>query len=86
MIDQLRNLYPIELLCRALNYARSSYYYRRRPRDEDALRLRLRETQGQWPTYGYLTADCAYLIFYRQSMPDMNVAQNRQRILHMSVG
>ena len=75
MIDQLRNLYPIELLCRALNYARSSYYYRRRPRDEDALRLRLRETQGQWPTYGYrrLTAQ-----LQREGLA---ISQNRVRRL-----
>lgn len=53
MIDQLRTTYSIELLCRVLQYARSSYYYRRQPRDEGAIRARIRETQGQWPTYGY---------------------------------
>ncbi len=53
MIDQLRKTYPLELLCRVLQYARSSHYYRRQRRDEGALPVRLRETQGQWPTYGY---------------------------------
>lgn len=53
MIDQLRTQYPIQLLCRVLNYSRSSYYYRRQPHDEATIHARLRETQGQWPTYGY---------------------------------
>jgi putative transposase len=53
VIDHLRTQYPIHVLCRVLNYARSSYYYRRPPRDEATLHTRLRETQGQWPTYGY---------------------------------
>lgn len=53
MIDQLRTSYPIQLLCRALNYSRSSYYYRRPPREDASLHAQLRETQGQWPTYGY---------------------------------
>ena len=53
MITQLRTTYPVELLCRVLNYSRSSYYYRRQPRDEASVHARLRETQGRWPTYGY---------------------------------
>jgi len=53
VIDQLRTQYPIQLLCRVLNYSRSSYYYRRQPPDEATLHAQLRETQGQWPTYGY---------------------------------
>ncbi len=53
MITQLRATYPVELLCRVLNYSRSRYYYRRRPRDEATIHARLRETQGRWPTYGY---------------------------------
>jgi hypothetical protein len=31
-------------------------------------------------------ADSACLTLYRQSMPDMNVARNRQSISHMTVG
>lgn len=53
MIEQLRAAYPIQLLCRVLNYSRSSYYYRRQPREEAILHAQLRATQGQWPTYGY---------------------------------
>ena len=53
MIDQLRTAYPIQLLCRVLNYSRSSYYYRRQPREDAMLHAPLRATQGQWPTYGY---------------------------------
>jgi putative transposase len=53
VIDHLRTQYPIQLLCRMLNYSRSSYYYRRQPQDEATIHAQLRETQGQWPTYGY---------------------------------
>jgi putative transposase len=53
VITQLRTTYSVELLCRVLNYSRSSYYYRRQPRDETSIHARLRETQGHWPTYGY---------------------------------
>ena len=53
MINQLRTAYPIQLLCRVLNYSRSSYYYRRQPREDATLHAQLRATQGQWPTYGY---------------------------------
>jgi transposase InsO family protein len=53
VIDQLRTAYPIQLLCRVLNYSHSSYYYRRQSREDATLQAQLRETQGQWPTYGY---------------------------------
>jgi transposase InsO family protein len=43
----------VQVLCEVLGLARSSYYYRARPRDETAFRERLRELQGQWPTYGH---------------------------------
>lgn len=53
MIDQRRTAYPIQSLCRVLNYSRSSYYYRRPPREDAMLHAQLRATEGQWPTYGY---------------------------------
>jgi len=45
--------YPIHLLCKVLNYPRSSYYYGTHPRDDSRLRATIREVQGRWPTYGY---------------------------------
>ncbi len=55
MITQLHRDggYPIALLCDLLDFPRSSYYYRAPPAADGALRDRLRDLQGQWPTYGY---------------------------------
>lgn len=75
MIDQLRKTYSIELLCRVLQYARSSYYYRRQPRDEGAIRARIQETQGQWPTYGYRR------ITAQLQREEVLISQNRVRRL-----
>lgn len=53
--------YPTSAVCRALGVARSSVYYRRREPDDAALKAKLTELAGQWPTYGYrrLTAQLA---------------------------
>lgn len=55
MIEQLHHQegYSVQMLCHLLNYARSSYYYRREVPDDQALRATIREVQGRWPTYGY---------------------------------
>lgn len=45
--------YPVQLCCRLLGYPRSSYYYRKQQRDEQALQVALRRVAGEWPTYGY---------------------------------
>ena len=45
--------YSVQWLFGLLNYARSSYYYRREAPDDLELRTTIREAQGRWPTYGY---------------------------------
>lgn len=46
--------YPVRLVCRTLEYARSSYYYQAQATDETALRAALQRLAGEWPTYGRL--------------------------------
>lgn len=53
MIEQLASEYPVQLLCRALVFPRSSFYHQPEPRDETDLRQALVELAGAWPTYGY---------------------------------
>ena len=45
--------YPVQLICGVLGLSRSSYYYRPRPRDDEALKAALQEVADEWPTYGY---------------------------------
>ena len=49
----LRAEYPVTSICAVLGLARSSFYHRARPVDEDDLRAALLELAGQYPTYGY---------------------------------
>jgi putative transposase len=49
----LRHTYPLRQVCRVLGYARSSCYYRRRPRNETTLKAAIERLAGEWPTYGY---------------------------------
>jgi transposase InsO family protein len=44
--------YPVRVVCRTLDYAPSSYYYRGQGRDEGGLRTALLRLAGEWPTYG----------------------------------
>lgn len=44
--------YPVRLVCRALDYAPSRYYYRGQRRDEKELKAALQRLAGEWPTYG----------------------------------
>jgi putative transposase len=44
--------YPVRLVCRALGYAPSSFYYQHQARDEEALKAALMRLAGEWPTYG----------------------------------
>lgn len=45
--------YPVQVVCRVLGVARSSYYHQPRPQDsEAALRHDLEAEAGVWPTYG----------------------------------
>jgi putative transposase len=45
--------YPLSLVCQVLNCPRSSYYYRPKGREEQALRAGVEQGAATWPTYGY---------------------------------
>jgi transposase InsO family protein len=49
---KLMTRYPAQLLCRLVDLARSSWYYRAVPRDDAALEEQIRQVTGTWPTYG----------------------------------
>lgn len=53
MSRQLGERYPIQVVCRVLGYARSSYYYRGQARTEPELEAAMQEVAMAWPTYGY---------------------------------
>jgi transposase InsO family protein len=61
MTQVLAQEFPVQRVCQALDCPRSSHYYqsKRAPRGQDRdaaerpLRQAVRETAGQWPTYGY---------------------------------
>lgn len=45
--------YPVQMVCRVLAVARSSYYHQPRPKtSEVALRSDLEAEASAWPTYG----------------------------------
>ncbi len=44
--------YPVRLVCHALGYAPSSFYYQHQARDEEALKAALVRLAGEWPMYG----------------------------------
>jgi putative transposase len=44
--------YPRRAVCRVLDYARSSSYYRRQPVDEQDVSIAVEQVAGAWPTYG----------------------------------
>ncbi len=48
----LASQYPVRRLCRTLSVAASSFYYRPKERDEQALKAALLRIAGEWPTYG----------------------------------
>lgn len=45
--------YPVKMVCETLGVARSSYYHKTTPRDDEQLCQVLQDLAGQWPTYGY---------------------------------
>jgi transposase InsO family protein len=50
----LRQAYPVTVLCQVLNYPRSQVYYQPEvPQAEDDLNRLIQELAGQYPTYGY---------------------------------
>jgi transposase InsO family protein len=52
-MEQLAAEYPVRVICQVLDVPRSSYYYRPQRRDDEALKVALREVADEWPTYGY---------------------------------
>lgn len=53
MIDQLKATYPVERLCEALDYPRSSYYYQPSEGNDAVLSSAIERIVGRWPFYGY---------------------------------
>lgn len=53
MIVQLKKDYQVASLCQALDCPRSSYYYKRQPPRDDALRGEIERIHARWPFYGY---------------------------------
>lgn len=50
---ELAESYPVRVVCEALEFSRSSFYYRPVKHEDDALRAALLEEAGTWPSYGY---------------------------------
>ncbi|MBX6314306.1 MAG: IS3 family transposase, partial [Isosphaeraceae bacterium] len=50
---RLAEAYPAATVGRLLDLPRSSFSFRGRPDEDDALRRALLELAGRWPTYGY---------------------------------
>jgi transposase InsO family protein len=44
--------YPVTVICRVLEVARSTVYYEAKPKHEQALRGAIEALAGQFPTYG----------------------------------
>jgi len=67
--------YPVERVCKALDFSRSSFYYQGEEPDEQALKKAIDELAAAWPTHGYrrLTA-----MLQRQSWH-----VNRKRLLRI---
>lgn len=49
----LREDYPANMVCEALELPRSSFYYQPQQTDDEALRAAIVQVVGDWPTYGY---------------------------------
>jgi transposase InsO family protein len=45
--------YPVQVVCRALDYARSSFYYAAQEPSSVEFEAELQRVAGEWPTYGY---------------------------------
>lgn len=45
--------YPLETVCKALDFPRSSFYYQGEEPDETVLKKAIDELAAAWPTYGY---------------------------------
>ncbi len=49
---QLAERYPVQVMCRVWETARSSYYYQSQAQEEPELRTALQRLAGEWPRYG----------------------------------
>jgi len=67
--------HPVEVVCRALDFPRSSIYYRGKEPDESSLKKAISELAAAWPTFGYrrLTA----------MLKRENWRVNRKRVLRL---
>jgi putative transposase len=52
VMRQLAECYPVQVICRVYETARSSYYYQSQASDEHELRTALQRLAGEWPRYG----------------------------------
>jgi hypothetical protein len=50
---QLAAEYPVQVVYRALDYARSSFYYAAQGSSKADFETELKRVAGEWPTYGY---------------------------------
>lgn len=57
MVNQLKEHYPIQMICNVIGYSRSRYYYHQNPgkenRKEVILKSAITDVAGRYPTYGY---------------------------------
>ena len=56
MIEQLKDEYPIAVICDVISYSRSRYYYQPRATkesEEEVLKKAIVDVAGRYPTYGY---------------------------------
>jgi hypothetical protein len=47
---RLAKEYPIQRVCQALGYPRSSYDHQPQPADDRTLQVALKQVAGEWPT------------------------------------
>jgi len=53
MIRMLSEQFPIAVICEALGWARSTYYYPSTVSEETAVKQAIEAVVAEWPTYGY---------------------------------
>ena len=56
IVEQLKDEYPIQVICDVIGYSRSRYYYQPRTekeRQEEGLKKAIADVAGRYPTYGY---------------------------------
>ena len=50
---KLSQEYPVQRVCDALDYPRSTYYQAAKRADDSTLKAAIERVAGEWPTYGY---------------------------------